>query len=575
MSQDKRIQLSVAAEKAVLVGVILPGSTADPRDPLGELASLTKTAGAQVVAQVIQNRRTIVPGTFIGKGKAAEIKILVDNLNADVVIFDHDMSPNQLRDLEEIIQVKILDRSELILDIFATRARTHESQLQVALAQLEYTYPRLRHMWSHLERIAGGGGGAGAGSGAGVGARGPGEMQLEIDRRMVREKVSDLKARIREVQDRKTREVTERKRQHLTISIVGYTNAGKSTLFNTLTGDHTFVEDKLFATLDTKTRQWRLGGQSNAGVPPASDNTTDSRKSKNQKSKKSAIGNPEIGNSSAGGGAHSALISDTVGFVRDLPHHLVASFKATLEEATHADMLLIVLDISHPHAQQQLKTVVQTLIDIGCAHIPSLLVLNKIDALQNPQSSALSPQSSSDTLAFWKSIFPDALPASALEGQGIVPLTEVVRDQMLGQVLRATITIPLADPKGITFVEKYSNVISRDYETSATHVHLTSEVSQRILDQLPNNVPSAKILKTERSIAKSATWRCRTKPVKDLIPETLLAPRPANDQSADEKATAHGVPTPDGTRPQSPSPTRKPRTKGGLTIGKHRLTQGK
>src|SRR3954468_15758293 len=197
LSELKRTELSVRQERAILVGVILPDSTADPRDPLGELASLAKTAGAEVVAQVVQNRAKIDPSTFIGAGKAEEIHKLAKKHKADVIIFDHDMSPNQLRDLEQIINRKILDRSELILDIFATRARTHEAQLQVALAQLEYTYPRLRHMWSHLERVS-------SGAGAGVGARGPGEMQLEIDRRIVREKVADLKARIREVQDRKT-----------------------------------------------------------------------------------------------------------------------------------------------------------------------------------------------------------------------------------------------------------------------------------------------------------------------------------------------------------------------------------
>ena len=328
MSQDKRTQLSVRAERAILVGVILPGSTADPRDPLGELASLTKTAGALIVGQIVQNRAHIDPSTYIGSGKAEEIHKLAKKTDADVIIFDNDMSPNQLRDLESIINRKILDRSELILDIFATRARTHEAQLQVAVAQLEYTYPRLRHMWSHLERI-------GSGAGAGVGARGPGEMQLEIDRRLVRDKVSELKSRIADVQARKSREVQKRKSQHFTISIVGYTNAGKSTLFNTLTGANTFVEDKLFATLDTKTRRWHLGGNEQ---PPNGDATD-----------------------SSGGGAHAALISDTVGFVRDLPHHLVASFKATLEEATHADMLLLVLDVSsHPHAQQQLSTVIHT-----------------------------------------------------------------------------------------------------------------------------------------------------------------------------------------------------------------------
>src|SRR4029079_2175233 len=259
--QDHRTELSVRSEKAILVSVQLPGSRADPREPLGELASLTKTAGAQVVAQVVQKRTSADPSTYVGKGKAEEIHKLAKQHDADVVIFDNDMSPNQLRDLEEIIHRKILDRSELILDIFATRARSHEAQLQVAVAQLEYTYPRLRHMWSHLERI-------GAGAGAGVGARGPGEMQLEIDRRLVREKVSDLKKRIAEVQRRKSREVEERKRQNFTISLVGYTNAGKSTLFNTLTGAGTFVEDKLFATLDTKTRRWHLGG---ATGPQSSD----------------------------------------------------------------------------------------------------------------------------------------------------------------------------------------------------------------------------------------------------------------------------------------------------------------
>jgi GTP-binding protein HflX len=499
LAQDKRLELSVAAERAVLVGVILPNSSADPRDPLGELASLTKTAGAEVVATVVQNRHKIDPSTFIGAGKAEEIKKIVELHKANVVIFDHDMSPNQLRDLEEIINVKILDRSELILDIFATRAKTHEAQLQIELAQLQYTYPRLRHMWSHLERISGSGG-------AGVGARGPGEMQLEIDRRIIRDRVSDLKANIREVQERRSREVKSRKRQHFTISLVGYTNAGKSTMFNTLTGEQTFVEDKLFATLDTKTRRWHLGG------------------------------------------AHSALVSDTVGFVRDLPHHLVASFKATLEEATHADMLLLVLDVSHPHAQLQLKTVVQVLQDIGCGDIPALLVLNKIDAVENK-----------DDLAFWKSMFPDALPASAKEGDGVVELTEVVRDQMLGQVMKATVAVPLSDPKGITFIEKFSEVMERDYDTKPGIVNLSVEMSQRIVDQLANNVPTAKVLKIAAMKAGGAkaknVWRCRTKPIKELIPEGFLEGKEKG--ASDEEGAAAARPV-----------------KGaGLTIGKKKIAR--
>jgi len=452
----------VRAEKAILVGVILPDSTADPRDPLGELAALAKTAGAVVVERVLQNRASINPGTYIGEGKAAEIGKLVQMHKADVVIFDNDMSPNQLRDLEKICDCKILDRSELILDIFATRAQTHEAQLQVALAQLEYTYPRLRHMWSHLERITGG---------AGVGARGPGEMQLEIDRRIVRTKVSELKEELRTIQGRKSREVTERRRQHFTIGLVGYTNAGKSTMFNTLTGAGTFVEDKLFATLDTKTRRWHLGG------------------------------------------AHGALISDTVGFVRDLPHHLVASFKATLEEAVHADMLLLMLDVAHPHAQQQLQSVQKVLMDIGCAATPTLLCLNKIDAVESP-----------DDLAFWRSAFGDALPVSAKLGEGVAELAEVVRDQMLGRTLHAKIAVPLADSKGVTFIEKFSDVQERDYEEGGS-VTLTVEVSARIMDQLPNHVPRARVL--ESMVSQTARpWRCRTRTVQELIPETMAAMYP-------------------------------------------------
>ncbi|HVX83282.1 MAG TPA: GTPase HflX [Phycisphaerae bacterium] len=506
---NSRTELSVRAEKAILVGVLLPDSSADPRDPLGELAALAKTAGAVVVARVVQQRTTIDPSTYIGSGKAEEIKKLVKTHKADVVIFDHDMSPNQLRDLEKIIDAKILDRSELILDIFATRARTHEAQLQVALAQLEYTYPRLRHMWSHLERI-------GAGAGAGVGARGPGEMQLEIDRRLVRGKVADLKERIAQVQARKSREVKERKRQHFTISLVGYTNAGKSTLFNTLTGETTFVEDKLFATLDTKTRRWHLGGHGTEG-----------------------------------GGGHAALISDTVGFVRDLPHHLVASFKATLEEATHADMLLLVLDVSHPHAQQQLRTVVQVLKEIGCQDIPTLLVLNKIDALEESGERG-------DEVAFWKSMFPDALPASALRGLGVVALTDVVREQMLGRTLRARITVPLGDPKGITFVEKFSAVKERDYDSTPGSVELATEVSQRILDQLPNNVPSARVTRAVPVKGQAGSgWRIRTRTIKELIPDGFM-----EGAEGEAKAAALGLQGVDGARNGNGA---------GLSIGRRKL----
>ncbi len=460
LSQDRRVQLSVTAERAILVAVLLPNTSADLHDPLGELASLAHTAGATPVERVVQQRKSIDPGTYIGRGKAEEIAAIVKALEADVVLFDNDMLPNHLRELEKICDCKILDRSELILDIFATRARTREAQLQVALAQLEYTYPRLRHMWSHLERI-------GAGAGAGVGARGPGEMQLEIDRRLVRTRISELKSRIADVQARKTREVSARKQEHFTVSLVGYTNAGKSTLFNTLTGADTFVEDKLFATLDTKTRTWRLAA------------------------------------------AHSALVSDTVGFVRDLPHHLVASFKATLEEATHADLLLILVDVSHPHALKQLQSVQRVLVEIGCGEQPAMLLINKIDAVAAP-----------DDLAFWRLTFPDALAISARHGNGVGVLGEAVLKQMLGQNLQARIAVPLDDPRGITFLEKFAVIKARDYESRIGEVVFDVDISQRIMDQIYNHVRRPTIIE---SVPAGGNFIGKARSVRTLIPEKLQA----------------------------------------------------
>ncbi len=438
MNGDKRVDLSVRSERAILVGVLLPDSSADPSAPLDELASLAQTAGAVVVDRVLQKRESIDAATFIGRGKVIEIARLVKKHSADVVIFDHDLSPNQLRDVERVCDCKILDRSELILDIFASRARTAEAQLQVALAQLEYTYPRLRHMWSHLERI-------GAGAGAGVGARGPGEMQLEIDRRLVRDKVSDLKRRIAEVQSRKSREVSARRMGHFTVSLVGYTNAGKSTLFNTLTGADTFVEDRLFATLDTKTRRWRLGE------------------------------------------AHWALVSDTVGFVRDLPHHLVASFKATLEEATHADLLLIVVDASDPRSPDQLKAVQKVLLEIGCSGQDAILVLNKIDAVKQRED-----------LAYWRRQFPKAMEVSARDGTGVMTLARTVREHMLGDLRQVRVELSLADTRGITFLEKFSEIVSRDYESAPGMVMIECRISGRILEQAYHQAEKLKIVKTSR-----------------------------------------------------------------------------
>ena len=414
MAELKRTELSVRQERAILVGVILPGSTADPRDPLGELGSLAKTAGAKVVGHVMQRRQKVDPGSYVGSGKVSEIADLSRREKADVIIFDNDLSPGQIGALEKQINeelqsprgrgVKVLDRSELILDIFATRAQTHEAKLQVALAQMEYTYPRLVRMWGHLERIA-------AGAGVGIGTRGPGETQLEVDRRIVRKRINDLRDEIRRIQERKARQVAHRNLEHFTVCVVGYTNAGKSTLFNTLTGAGTYADDKLFATLDTKTRSWRV----------------------------------ERGT--------QVLLSDTVGFVRDLPHHLVASFKATLEEAIHADLLLHVLDVGHPHAEQQFHSVHQVLNEIGVKDKPEILLLNKIDTDEGDHAAPV-----------WRALHHGAIPVSAKTGKGLESLLAAVHDHVRGQQVEVVLEADTTNGRLLSFIESHTRVQDRQFE---------------------------------------------------------------------------------------------------------------
>ena len=419
----------------MLVGVTLPDSNADPRDPLGELASLAKSAGAEPVASLLQKRRSADPGTYVGSGKAVEIAEACRQHKADLVVFDNDLTPGQIGGLEKIINqhlesprgkgVKVLDRSELILDIFATRAQTHEAKLQVELAQMEYTYPRLTRMWGHLERIAGGGT-------IGVGTRGPGETQLEIDRRLVRKRVGDLKADIEKVQARKSREVQKRVAGHFTACLVGYTNAGKSTLFNTLTDAGAYADDKLFATLDTKTRAWEMEG----------------------------------------GG--DVLLSDTVGFVRDLPHGLVASFKATLEEAVHADLLLHVLDVGHPRAQQHYDSVHAVLAEIGAGDKPELLLLNKVDTLDGEFQAS-----------YWRALHPDAIPISAKTGRGLDAVHDRVLSAVRGTQSDVTLRVPVTDGGLLAFLERSTSVLCRDYD--GDDVTLRVRVGRRTLEDLRRN----------------------------------------------------------------------------------------
>ena len=326
-----RQTLRVRKERAILVAAVR--HSAGGGDDLAELTALAESAGAVVVDRFQQKIRAIRSGTYIGKGKVEQLAGRVRRFKADVVIFDNDLSPAQIRELEEIIKAKVLDRSELILDIFATRAKTKQAKLQVELAQLEYTYPRLTKMWSHLDAVAGAAGATAAGVVGGIGTRGPGEQQLEVDRRLVNKRITELKRELTRIDKRRVREIKAREGL-FKICLVGYTNAGKSTLINALTDADVFVEDRLFATLDTRTRKWSPA----KGV--------------------------------------EVLISDTVGFVRSLPHQLVASFKATLEEAVNADLLLHIIDVANPDALNQVESVNNVLTEIGCGGMPILEVLN-------------------------------------------------------------------------------------------------------------------------------------------------------------------------------------------------------
>jgi len=407
--------LAVQQERALLVGVLLPDSTADPMDPVGELRSLAKTAGALVVDEMVAKRPTPLAKYYVGSGKAEEIARRAEFNDIDVILFDNDLTPSQIRNLEEITHRKVLDRSELILDIFAAHARTHESRLQVELAQLQYTYPRLRHMWSHLDTLAGGASSAAAAVGA-IGTRGPGEKQIEIDRRLVQRRVAALKRQLSAIDRRKVREVKSRG-DHYCVCLVGYTNAGKSTLMNLLTGAETFVADMLFATLETKTRRWHLDG----GL--------------------------------------SILLSDTVGFVRDLPHRLVASFRATLEEAIGADLLIHVADASHDRVAEEIKAVEGVLDELGCDRGRVMKVLNKIDKIKDPATFALLAQQ-----------YPDSVLISAATGKGADDLVRRVAERAGGGEVRVRLKARCTNGKLMHYIAKYAQIDSQTYEGTTAEI---------------------------------------------------------------------------------------------------------
>jgi GTP-binding protein HflX len=417
-------------ERAFLVGVELSRSEhlLSLDDSLAELALLADTAGINVVGQTSQRLRVPNSRTFIGPGKVEEIQIFAEETQADIVLFDDELSPRHQRELEKIFEPKcrVIDRTALILDIFSQHARTREGALQVELAQYEYRLPRLTRAWTHLARQAGGGGGR-TGSVGGVGLRGPGETQLEVDRREIRRRIDHLKGELQKVRRQRLSHRRKRIQSGVPIvALVGYTNAGKSTLLNRLADASVFVADQLFATLDPTTRRVELPG------------------------------------------GHLALVTDTVGFIQKLPTDLVAAFRATLEEIAEADLLLHVLDITHLNVLAHAQAVHETLAQIGADHVPVLTVLNKTDRLS-------SPEQASQSLA----AFDSAAAISALNGRGIDRLLEMISEMLYEKFVPVHLRLPHQEGNLIALIHKHGQVERVQHERSS--VVISGRLPMRLL----------------------------------------------------------------------------------------------
>ncbi|MFD1076866.1 GTPase HflX [Longispora fulva] len=403
-------------ERVVLVGVWTDGTVADADNSMIELAALAETAGSEVLEGLVQRRRAIDPATFIGRGKVDELKDAVVNTGADTVICDGELSPSQLRNLEERLNVKVVDRTALILDIFAQHAKSKEGKAQVELAQLQYLVPRLRGWGMTLSRQAGG---SGSGAGGGVGLRGPGETKLEIDRRRINTRIAKLRREIKAMRIiRDTKRASRARNEVPGVAIAGYTNAGKSSLLNRLTGAGVLVENALFATLDPTTRRAR-----------AAD-------------------------------GREYTLSDTVGFVRHLPHQIVEAFRSTLEEVAGADLVLHVVDGAHPNPAEQVRAVREVLADVDADRVPELLVVNKID-MADPE-----------TLLMIKRDWPGVMFVSAHTGEGIEELRAAIEERLPRPAIELRAVVPYDRGDLVDRVHRLGEVLSTEHGEGGTLVHV-------------------------------------------------------------------------------------------------------
>ncbi len=417
-------------ERTLIVGLQIVGERVllPLEDSLEELTLLAETAGLEVVGQASQYITKPNPKTLIGKGKVEEVMALAEELEAKVILFDNELSPRHQRELEAVVGDKrrVLDRTALILDIFAQHANTHEGALQVELAQYEYRLPRLTRAWTHLARQSGGGGGRAGGVG-GVGLRGPGETQLEVDRRDIGRRISLLKKELEKVRAHRSRYRAQRKRSRIpVVAVVGYTNAGKSTLLNALADSQVYVADQLFATLDPTTRKVELPG------------------------------------------GREALFTDTVGFIQKLPTNLVEAFQATLEEIKEADLLLHVVDITHTSVHEQAQAVIETLEEIEADHVPMLTVLNKIDRLSDPDAAQAALQN-----------FDDAVAISALKKRGLDELLAAVSRKLYETLSPIEVLLPYEQGALIALFHEQGQVDRIEHTRKG--VHMSGRVPGRLL----------------------------------------------------------------------------------------------